>query len=376
MKENFRITNLRIKGFRGLKDLCIKNCGDINILLGNNNCGKTSILESILLFKKNTINNLLDIIADRTIASTPTFNDLNLLFPIGSNEIQISASTKSLGEKDIFIKKEVNSIIFNKDVFLVDSKWNDNPLYSSIIDMQKLHGQKTKQLLLDLDFWGDKKNVSLIPLDLLLGRYPENKDDVKSYFNIVYQSPSIHFASSQSYAERISGLLANSDIKQLIIHLLKLFDETIDDILILPSDNLLVPVPEVYIKDKKSELKPISVFGDGIKKALIMAIYSINAQNGILLIDEIETSLHHKYFEEVFSFLFSVAHKLNVQLFISTHSDEVIDSMLDIVNSKDFIDYDTKLYTLKQKGTKTLCRMLNKEDALKYKRNSGLEVRD
>ena len=36
-----------VKNFRGIKELYIPEFGDINIIVGDNNCGKTSILEAI-----------------------------------------------------------------------------------------------------------------------------------------------------------------------------------------------------------------------------------------------------------------------------------------------------------------------------------------
>ena len=45
------ISNIYIKSFRGIKDLELDNLQPINILTGDNNCGKTSVLEVIQSFK-------------------------------------------------------------------------------------------------------------------------------------------------------------------------------------------------------------------------------------------------------------------------------------------------------------------------------------
>lgn len=41
------ITELNISQIRGINKLEMKNIGDVNLLLGNNNVGKTSVLEAI-----------------------------------------------------------------------------------------------------------------------------------------------------------------------------------------------------------------------------------------------------------------------------------------------------------------------------------------
>src|SRR5579859_1399688 len=44
------INELRINGFRGLRDLKIEGLGQVNLFVGNNNSGKTSVLEALSLF--------------------------------------------------------------------------------------------------------------------------------------------------------------------------------------------------------------------------------------------------------------------------------------------------------------------------------------
>lgn len=41
--------SLHIQSFRGLRDLQLEACGPVNLLVGGNNSGKTSILEALLL---------------------------------------------------------------------------------------------------------------------------------------------------------------------------------------------------------------------------------------------------------------------------------------------------------------------------------------
>ncbi len=41
------ITELDIKNFRSIKDLSLINCKQFNLLIGKNNCGKSTLLESI-----------------------------------------------------------------------------------------------------------------------------------------------------------------------------------------------------------------------------------------------------------------------------------------------------------------------------------------
>ena len=41
------LRDLRISGFRGLREFAMSGLGRVNLLVGRNNCGKTSVLEAI-----------------------------------------------------------------------------------------------------------------------------------------------------------------------------------------------------------------------------------------------------------------------------------------------------------------------------------------
>ncbi|MBP0014758.1 MAG: AAA family ATPase [Roseofilum sp. SBFL] len=46
----YPLDTVTIHQFRGLQDLELKDLGQINLLVGMNNCGKTSVLEALLLY--------------------------------------------------------------------------------------------------------------------------------------------------------------------------------------------------------------------------------------------------------------------------------------------------------------------------------------
>lgn len=48
------ISKLQIKAFRGVKDLSLDNLSAVNVLVGANNSGKTSVLEAIRFLSNST----------------------------------------------------------------------------------------------------------------------------------------------------------------------------------------------------------------------------------------------------------------------------------------------------------------------------------
>jgi AAA15 family ATPase/GTPase len=50
----------------------------------------------------------------------------------------------------------------------------------------------------------------------------------------------------------------------------------------------------------------------------------VNAENGVLLIDEFENGLHHSVQAKLWEIIFHLSNKLNIQVFATTHSDDCI----------------------------------------------------
>jgi AAA15 family ATPase/GTPase len=84
----------------------------------------------------------------------------------------------------------------------------------------------------------------------------------------------------------------------------------------------------LFIEHKELGFAPLYVFGDGLKKTLMLALTLLTTKNGVLLIDEIETSIHVSALTKVFSWLVETCRRQHTQLFVTTHSLEAIDAML------------------------------------------------
>ena len=71
--------------------------------------------------------------------------------------------------------------------------------------------------------------------------------------------------------------------------------------LLLKNENTNRPIE--CVKHKELGTMPLSSYGDGIKKVLSIASGIARAVDGVLLIDEVETAIHSRYFEDIFRFM-------------------------------------------------------------------------
>ncbi|MEL7011141.1 MAG: AAA family ATPase [Cyanobacteria bacterium J06648_1] len=64
--------------------------------------------------------------------------------------------------------------------------------------------------------------------------------------------------------------------------------------------------------------------GEGMYRILAMAMSLVTSENGVLLVDEIETGLHYEAQTDMWRLILETAKELNVQVFATTHSWDCI----------------------------------------------------
>ena len=85
----------------------------------------------------------------------------------------------------------------------------------------------------------------------------------------------------------------------------------------------------IYIKHRKLGVAPLSVFGDAMRRAVLLAATLPSLKKGgILLIDEVEVGIHVAALTNVFKWLVNAARKLEIQIFVTTHSLEALDAII------------------------------------------------
>ena len=328
------LSYLNIKHFKGIEDLELKDLSNINIIVGNNNCGKTSLLEAIsLLESQDNIKGMLNN-TSRIDSGYPSKFELFLeIFPKAQDRaksIQINSTINGL-TRELKIGGSLTKV----------SDVEDNELEKNAFKGKISVKLEDKDLI--------NKNIFLKENQSIKGC--SDCDAIK----IVYVTPYDHFR----------GNLINKGIENIkesekdkIINLLKMFDSNILDFNILPTANKNNQMT-TYINHEKYGLMPLFSFGDGVKKVFTLAAAVVSAKQGILLIDEIETAIHKNMINEVFKWFVEACREFEVQLICTTHSLEAIDGMIiGVGNETDSLScfrieiYDNKVYGTKFSGNK------------------------
>lgn len=370
------LKNLKIDTFRGISDLKVDNLSPINLIVGDNNCGKTSILEAIQLLRApSDINNILRV--SRSRDSYSGFSRMPILDSFTSMlNLKNDTLLSVFGEYDDNSELKTASVSINGSVKRV--MFDINELKNELRNDYRLRMLEPDDNEMD-EFIGELHSDSAFgktKAPLKINRFTNVTGltvETQELMRIQYLSPISHIVSSA-----FNRIIKNEKYKEICIHMLKMFDENIEDILYLKNEFSYRPVE--YVKNSVNGLMPLSTYGDGIKKVLSIANAIAQSAGGILLIDEIETAIHSKYYDEIFNFIIKAAVQYDVQLFITTHSIEAVDGLLNtrVTNGK-YNDSEEiiKLITIRKDplSGKTLSRTMSGKEVFDKRESFNFEVR-
>ena len=117
---------------------------------------------------------------------------------------------------------------------------------------------------------------------------------------------------------------------------------------------------------------PLNVYGDGMKKAILLMSAVIKAMNELLLLDEFETAIHTSAMDKTFRWILQTCKKLNVQVFLTSHSKEAIDKILKCAPE---MRKDMAVYTLSIVNENSVARRVSGDKAIEVQDHMGLELR-
>lgn len=125
---------------------------------------------------------------------------------------------------------------------------------------------------------------------------------------------------------------------------------------------------------KDDQPAPLTLYdyGNGMYKAFFIAASALLAKNGILLIDEIEAGIHSKALKNFIEKLLDVCSTNNVQVFLTTHSLESIDIILDDCQSR---LKDVSVYHIRKKKEQTNAKKYGGEKLFTLRSEIGFDVR-
>jgi len=288
---------LSIANFRGLADLKIKPLGRINLIAGANDVGKTAILEALyLLFGANKQ-------MDFPTAFRPA-NDAN------NSKADINFW------RWLFPKGDYNKVI---QVEIGDSKEADVWAYRTTLRFDPPSKAVPDRLFL---FNYDKAgpNNTSQNLGQWSGRPDQGWGGVGGIIHPTIISFSINDISQRLLADSYNSVARLKTGEEQMEGRMRHLEPRLKRLRFLNIES----VPMVYADIGFDELLPVTQFGSAFYRLITIFSRTIANQAKILLIDEIENSLHHSVYKKIWTELARLARDEDIQIFATTHSEECI----------------------------------------------------
>ena len=334
-------SSIRIQGYRGLDSFRMQGLGRVNLLVGANNCGKTSILECIELLRSPGTPRVLSDITRRR-GEWRYSSDEDPTVPLG-------ARSDGLDVSHLFANRELRGQIrieADRSDDIAAAGWN-NTVTVYVED----------PTVRDYNEWG--------------AEVPEGTEDERLVLHVESSDPDDHYkviltdeglllrprlsirgrnGSSQTVQfVRTSGITAADVVRtfskfvltpkeKAITEALRIVEPAIERIAAIADDrgrfDRNAPGGVVLKLREVVDRVPIGSVGDGMWRMLGLALSLANAEGGVLLVDEIDTGFHFSVMEDMWRMINEQAGTLSVQVFATTHSRDCYESLAVIAKSE------------------------------------------
>lgn len=368
------ITSLKITGYRGFESFEMTSLGRINLLVGTNNSGKTSILEAIHLLTRSgdpaSLWQLLWRRGERVAGSVSRRQpevelELDVTHMFTGHEIHVG-STFSVSAENESPRREITFSI--EELSKPDQKELLDPEDDAVQSGLMLHMTGTpgpSQAKLPLTRNGGIPARALQPPPR---RRRRESQDNRSLF-IATES------LDGDYLVELWDKIALTPDEDRVLTALRLLHPHIDRIAAQASVPLYWGTERggfiVKLKDHDRPI-PIGSLGDGMWRILSMAIAITQCKGGVFLIDEIDTGLHHSVMSDMWRLISNAARQLDVQVFATTHSLDCIRSLAGVVGDELF---DEDRVTLQRIEVGRASSVPYAEDEIRVAADRGVEVR-
>ncbi|MCP4219063.1 MAG: AAA family ATPase [bacterium] len=314
-------TEITIPGFRGLIDVKLKKLNRINIFAGLNNSGKTSVLEAVYL-----LTNLNDIDAFfRMEKYRGKFTDeLNPKWLSTNFRRPIVVESVFNGEKArIHLLAEDTKDEIDKSGYLTTFTLTAGYNGDESVSKAHIYGNKDSSI-----FYENKK---VLCNSIMTSPYRENDKELKA-------------AHARAVKEKSIDIIVQF-IKEHIDPAIRKIDMTTID-----------GVGRFFVTSDAFDTSiDITSYGEGVRRIFEIALFFAYARNGVLLIDEFETAIHKSLLVGFSKFVQELAERFNVQVFLTSHSKECIDSFI----RNGYKTEDITAYVLKEEKDNITCKYVD-----------------
>lgn len=340
MSTPMLLTSLEVRGFRAFRRLRIDRLGRVNLIVGKNNVGKTSLLEALWLYIYQGSSEIMwQILEAHDERRRPQLSAAGIPEEQAQALIDTSRRNYKLAQYQTLA---LRYLFFGRR----DTREEIEPLVIGPFDSPE------KELTVGLHWFADEVADGKRRRTRL--KYADRELVEESFLALSIRTGLLERASVYRLDSRSSLLqgkpplsncvlvddlgldngnigefwdaIALTDLEAYVINALRIIAPEVDRLNLVGSQDKsenLERIPMVKIQGVEDPI-PLRSLGEGMNRLFGMTLALVNAKDGVLLIDEVESGLHYSAQPDVWRLIFETAHRLNVQVFATTHSSDCI----------------------------------------------------
>ncbi|PWQ93230.1 AAA family ATPase [Leucothrix arctica] len=268
------LDSLKICNFRCFENLEVPSLGRVNLIVGKNNTGKSTLLEAVQVFASGGNTSVLDKILDNR------------------HEFLSDSANGKIRDSLLDVWQEVSALNAPNVECSISNLDGSEVVSSRFVDMNKYA-------------IGDALPAKSAP-------YAVVNTTLDSETNLAKLWDEVYLNSEDQFLQDALHIL-NPNITSLMF-------------VQRPGTSTGELPQRIAVVKLKGEAKAISLksMGEGISRLLQIFLHAFFARDGYLMIDEFENGLHYSIQAQVLEKIFKLAKELNIQVFMTTHSKDVI----------------------------------------------------
>ncbi|AQG81138.1 AAA family ATPase [Spirosoma montaniterrae] len=328
------LRSLEIRNYRNLRHLTIEKLGRVNLLVGKNNTGKTSVLEAVAIFASDrdemtTIKSLLQrrgeyqsinlsrsssVLESNLLSISSLYTDyLPTFFSPQSKGIYSGIYIGEIAQEENYQQRNLQ-IDFNKAYKTLNSDSTGREIIE-YIKAESEEDLEKREFRFEVRLFRNNFRQAIYALNSQIffeGLMPERINEP-----LQFQYVDAKNQTQQSIESLYSRIALTKEDE--VLNALKIIEPRIEDFRVVEDGK---PIVRLNLGQKRS----LSSMGDGVGRVFSVVLSMVTCDGTYLLIDEFENGLHYSVQEKLWEIIFDLAERLNIQVFATTHSSDTIRS--------------------------------------------------
>jgi hypothetical protein len=351
------IASLHVTGFKLFRNTTLPKLGRLNLFVGENNSGKSCLLEAINLYAGQVpVADLVQTASGRSEEGLRPWDAANLTEEGTSIQHPIFDLFHRAGQTFAreFIIEKIGDANPLRVQWLPHRMVRDEQDFVRYVPLAEGDATPPDGVEMALAVFRGDRPVGLLTrrrLPMLRSRIAVSEKVLNEDASAVAFLPANGLSSDK--AASMWDALVQGPGQELVIDWLRMLNPLIEDLAYIAARR---DARMALLKFRGQGRIPLRSMGDGLTKLFHIALAVASASRGVLLIDEFENGLHWSVQEKLWIAVAKAAGEFGVQVFSTTHSRDCIEGFTSAV--KGGRPEDASVYRLERKADDVLATNL------------------